>query len=78
MRLQTMTQLHTMTAGPPLICGPSEKSIATHPLVRLTKPKRSKEETPPVTLITENETPKFCRSRSQRLYEYGCFRKLLT
>ena len=78
MRLQTMTQLHTMTAGPPLICDSSEKSMASQPLVWLTKPKRSKEETPPVTLITENETPKFCRSRSQRMYECDYFRKHIT
>jgi len=32
MFVPTMTQPHTITAGPPVVCDPSEKSMASYPL----------------------------------------------
>lgn len=59
----TTIQLQTMTAGPPVVYNHSGNDDKKRIVEVLTKPKLNMDEIPVMTLMIENETPKFYRVR---------------
>lgn len=74
-----MTQPHTMTAGPPLICGPSKKGFTAYSLVGTYHAQGKQEgDTPSDTNDRERDTKVLSGGLLKHVYKFSNFRDSFT